>query len=66
MNQSAVKVSKPSLLFIRAPSVDCFNKTEDQGRMETQLPIASTHAVNIEVGSDLILMLYVPLSTEFN
>jgi hypothetical protein len=44
--------SRPFLVLIQALSVDLFNKTE-----EIQLPIECSHAVIVEVISNLLLML---------
>lgn len=52
-------VRMPSRLFpllIQPLSVDLFNKTEDQERLEMQLSIECSHAVIVEVISNLLLM----------
>lgn len=43
-NRDATEASKPFLLFIQALLADLSNKSEDQGRVETQLSITSVHA----------------------
>lgn len=42
-------------LLIQPLSVDLFNKTEDQERLEIQPPIECSHAVIVEVISNLLL-----------
>ena len=48
--------SRLFLLLIQPLSVDLFNKTEDQERLEMQLSIECSHAVIVEVISNLFLM----------
>ena len=55
-NGNVIMPSRLFLLLIQPLSVDLFNKTEDQERLEMQLSIECSHAVIVEVISTLLLM----------